>query len=165
MSISSSRILIVDSDPIVRSQLVQLLSRDYDVSIAENGQDALVRLEAGHRFDLILCDPAMPRMSGAALLQSLRRIDPGQADRVVLVTANPAEGTAASRHYHVAKPFRASVLKGLVDQVMSASRAGYFPRALGGAEEGPSSSTNTVGNSVVESSQMRPPCSSTASRQ
>lgn len=46
----------------------------------------LARVEAGQRFDLILCDLMMPAMSGMDLHRELVRVAPDVAARVVFLT-------------------------------------------------------------------------------
>ena len=59
------RVLVVEDDPDVRSMISILLGLEgYDVSSAENGQEALDLLHAGQRPQLILLDLMMPVMNG-----------------------------------------------------------------------------------------------------
>ena len=59
------RILIVDDEEINRLLLENILSVDYDVTLAENGKEALdiVKSEAS-KISLILLDLMMPVMNG-----------------------------------------------------------------------------------------------------
>jgi two-component system, cell cycle response regulator DivK len=57
------KILVVDDTEFNRDLVVQLLEDDYDVVIAENGDEALLKTEA-ERPDLILMDLGMPVMDG-----------------------------------------------------------------------------------------------------
>lgn len=71
MSASKKRLLIVDDDPDIAEALTLLLSDRYAVDLAENGREALARLEAA-AYDLILLDLAMPVMDGSAFVRALR---------------------------------------------------------------------------------------------
>jgi CheY-like chemotaxis protein len=67
-------ILVVDDERSVReSQALLLRASGYDVSMAENGLDALLQLKAPNLPDLIISDLNMPHMSGFELLSVLRR--------------------------------------------------------------------------------------------
>jgi CheY-like chemotaxis protein len=127
MKPADGRGLIIDDDPDIRTRLARLLAADYDVTLADDGLDALARFESGYRFDVVLSDLAMPRMTGTTLLHNLRRIDAAQADRVVLLTANPTLAMAAGSYYFLTKPFPVRELKRIVRQVVAAARSGYFP--------------------------------------
>jgi CheY-like chemotaxis protein len=67
-------ILVVDDEKSVReSQALLLRASGYDVSMAENGLDALLQLKTPNLPDLIISDLNMPHMSGFELLSVLRR--------------------------------------------------------------------------------------------
>ena len=57
------KILVVDDTEFNRDLVVQLLEDDYDMVIAENGEEALTVTEQ-ERPDLILMDLGMPVMDG-----------------------------------------------------------------------------------------------------
>jgi len=68
------QILVVDDEKSVReSQALLLQASGYDVSMAENGLDALLQLKTPNLPDLIISDLNMPHMSGFELLSVLRR--------------------------------------------------------------------------------------------
>jgi CheY-like chemotaxis protein len=56
------------------------------VVTATNARQALERLAAGQRFDVILCDIRMPEMTGIDFCARLETDNPGQASRVVLMS-------------------------------------------------------------------------------
>jgi two-component system sensor histidine kinase ChiS len=67
------RILVVDDEPVNIQVLKNLLSmRDYAVTTAYNGREALDLINGGETFDLILLDVMMPRMSGYEACSRLR---------------------------------------------------------------------------------------------
>ena len=69
------RILIVDDEPGILQALTAVLTdSEFRVDTANNGIEALKRLEASS-YDLILCDLQMPEMDGLALLKKLRELD------------------------------------------------------------------------------------------
>ncbi|HEU4431182.1 MAG TPA: response regulator [Myxococcota bacterium] len=116
-----SRILIVEDDGASRRLLEQLLtSGGYKVASARDGEDALRRLARG-RFDLILLDVWMPRMSGLELLERLRKRKPRL--RVIMVTADDTSTTllhSMKRHAteFVRKPIDPDALLDLVRGVL-----------------------------------------------
>lgn len=67
-----SKILVVDDDRVTRLVLRKLLAdAGFRVAVAKDGVDALKLLRSG-RFDLMLLDVWMPRMTGLDLLARLR---------------------------------------------------------------------------------------------
>ncbi|MDP9000190.1 MAG: response regulator [Myxococcota bacterium] len=83
---SRGRILIVDDEPIVCFSLQRLLSGEGEAIAATNAREAVARIAAGDRFDVILCDLMMPEMDGPAMYDELLKIAPAQAERMVFVT-------------------------------------------------------------------------------
>ena len=59
--------------------LYRILGHRHDVTLANDGDEALEILSAGRRFDLVLCDLMMPRMTGMELFERVEEIDPEQA--------------------------------------------------------------------------------------
>lgn len=69
----AEHILIVDDDPISGRVLAQVFRlSDYEVHVAEDGFDALLKI-VEHQPDLLISDLRMPRMSGFELLSVVRR--------------------------------------------------------------------------------------------
>ena len=86
-----SRILVVDDDRTTRHVLRKVLkSAGFDVTVAKDGVEALKVLRT-RRFDLLLLDVWMPRMTGLDLLERLRtrKVRP----RVVVMTSDEAPET------------------------------------------------------------------------
>jgi CheY-like chemotaxis protein len=66
-------ILIVDDNPIQAVTRRLILERaHFPVSIAETGQAALARLDAGEEFGMVITDHCMPEMNGPELVKRLR---------------------------------------------------------------------------------------------
>lgn len=82
------RVLVVDDDALIALIAVEhYRSLGFDVDSAENGAEALKKMEAALP-DLVLCDRKMPLMSGAELLENIRARGPEwQAMTFVFVTA------------------------------------------------------------------------------
>jgi two-component system chemotaxis sensor kinase CheA len=67
------RLLITDDSFTTRELLRSILqSAGYDVTTAVDGQDALDKLRADSRFDLVVSDVEMPRLDGFGLTSSIR---------------------------------------------------------------------------------------------
>ena len=86
-----SRILVVDDDDTTRLIISRLLAKmGFSVSEARDGVEALEILRSD-RFDLMVCDVWMPRMTGLDLLVALRTLD--HAPRVVVMTSDDTPDT------------------------------------------------------------------------
>ena len=68
-----SAILVIDDDASVREVVSEMLRLEgHDVTIAENGRDALPLL-ARHHFDLVITDLIMPEKEGIETISEIRR--------------------------------------------------------------------------------------------
>jgi len=84
------RVLIVDDESIIRMVFRDLLGKEFEVLEAGTAEEALELLRT-QRVDLIVTDKNLPGMTGLALAQQIRMMDP-QA-RIVLMTGYPSLGT------------------------------------------------------------------------
>jgi len=74
---NTTKILIVDDDPLVADSLaVFLKSRGYQVHVETDSHRALRQLRDGAQFDLLLTDVNMPSLDGFGLLKEVRKVDP-----------------------------------------------------------------------------------------
>jgi signal transduction histidine kinase len=112
-------ILVVDDEPIVCFSLERLLSSVGDVVAMTSAKDAVARIVAGERFDVLLCDLMMPEMDAPAMYEELKKIAPSQAERMVFVTGGAF--TTRSRDFleqvpnpRLGKPFDVDALLALV---------------------------------------------------
>jgi CheY-like chemotaxis protein len=86
----SNTILIVEDNPDIREIFRTLFELEgFDVHLAENGQDALHRLDDDHVEPcLILLDLSMPVMDGWTFLDVLHGRDDGDRIPVTVLSAN-----------------------------------------------------------------------------
>lgn len=79
-------VLIVEDELAIQDILAWRLAEEgYSCEAVTTGKEALVRLEKGPGFDLVITDIRMPGMSGVDLLKRIRFMDPDLA--VIMVTA------------------------------------------------------------------------------
>ncbi|HEX6292661.1 MAG TPA: hybrid sensor histidine kinase/response regulator [Herpetosiphonaceae bacterium] len=82
------RLLITDDSFTTRELLRSILqSAGYDVTTAVDGQDALDKLRADQRFDLVVSDVEMPRMDGFGLTSNIRT-DPALTHIPVIIVTS-----------------------------------------------------------------------------
>lgn len=88
----TARILIVDDESSIRLTLRALLQRaGYEVTSAENGEEAVALLEQ-HAFDLLLVDLKMPGMDGMQVVAAARLRQPDIA--IIVLTGHGSLDTA-----------------------------------------------------------------------
>jgi DNA-binding NtrC family response regulator len=79
------RILVVDDEENIRLALSKILTKwNYEVLIAENGEDALNVFNKAS-CDLVITDKMMPGMNGIDLLTKVRKVSPDVG--VIIITA------------------------------------------------------------------------------
>lgn len=105
----NERVLVVDDEHPVRTVLyLGLAQLGYEVEIAEGGEDAIKRYERGERFDLVILDMLMPKVSGDKVFARIRELDPDA--RVLICSGYSSETTirkllADGSVGFIAKPF------------------------------------------------------------
>ena len=92
MDLTGKNILIVDDNKLNLKVASKLLI-DYKCNIitCDSGYECLERIGKGEKFDLILLDDMMPKMSGSETLVKLKEIE-GFNTKVVALTANAING-------------------------------------------------------------------------
>ena len=110
------RVLVIDDNALIVETLRALLMRDYEVSTALSGRQALTLLAEGLRPDLILLDVMMPNMDGYEVCVTLKRSIELQDIPVIFVTARTDPGSEsraldAGGADFVTKPVNADVLR------------------------------------------------------
>jgi CheY-like chemotaxis protein len=115
------RILVVDDEADVGKMVARIL-RPLPVVFAQSARGALARIEAGGRFAAILCDVRMPGMNGMEFHDAVAAVAPGQARRIVYVTASAdlpefQAFLARTSCAVVEKPFDAARLEALVGEL------------------------------------------------
>jgi two-component system KDP operon response regulator KdpE len=102
-----TRVLVVDDEPqILRALRINLRVRDYEVSVAANGAQAL-KEAARHPPDVVILDLGLPDLDGVEVIQGLR----GWTTAPIIVLSGRADSTDkvdaldAGADDYVTKPF------------------------------------------------------------
>jgi CheY-like chemotaxis protein len=80
------RVLLIDDEAFIVAALRRLLGTEHDITAVMCVADAIVLVENGHRFDVILCDLRMPGMSGIDFYEKLRTLAADMIERIVFCT-------------------------------------------------------------------------------
>src|SRR5262245_357372 len=124
----SATVLVVDDDEdnaLIASEI--LLSRGFDVRVANNGPSALKALEE-YRPDVVLLDVMMPVMDGMEVLERIRANPKNAGLPVILVTAKTQDddvlaGYKSGADYYITKPFTARQLLHGIGLVLGTEQA------------------------------------------
>ena len=113
----AARVMVVDDEPMVGRMVARALGRVHDITSVTAARDALDRIEAGERFDVILCDLMMPAMSGMDLYDRVQELAPDQAARMVFLSGGAFTRRAREfleRHPSLDKPFDLRALEAAI---------------------------------------------------
>jgi len=130
-----SKLLVVDDNPENRDLLsLRLVSCGYQVEIAENGAQALAKIDRAH-YDLVLLDGMMPGMSGLDLLRLLRATySPSQLPVIMVSAVDDSEAIVDAfdqgANDYVVKPVDLPVMDARIQTQLLRSRADRDNRLL-----------------------------------
>ncbi len=119
---TGKRILVVDDNEEILSWMEFVLQRhEYDVILARDGGEALVRAQRDSP-DLIILDIVMPIRSGLSVLERLRANDSCKA-RIMIVTAKTEErhrqyAESRGADAFMRKPFEVDVFLETVEELL-----------------------------------------------
>lgn len=123
------RVLLVEDDEMVR-EVAELYLADlgYTVTTANDGTQALARLDGGDRFDLIVSDVMMPNgLSGVGLAEAARVHDPDQPFLLMSGYADgniPLSSGGAGDVPVLQKPFTKAILAAAVRDALKSGVSG-----------------------------------------
>lgn len=115
-------VLVVEDDPIIRENTLELLQFEGFVAIgAADGLEGILRAQEWLP-DLVICDILMPHLDGYGVLKALRTNPLTENIPLVFVSAAPREDIAAASVQlgaadYLPKPFRAPDLINMVYQL------------------------------------------------
>lgn len=120
MSDSNYKILIVDDDSDALKVVGSvLLEKNIDISLAQNGQTALKRVEE-IKPDIILLDISMPDISGFEVCKRLKKNEKTKDIPIIFLTARDqtnevVEGFKLGAVDYITKPYEKDILKARID--------------------------------------------------
>ncbi len=124
--IPRGKILVIDDEPVLGRSIQRMLSSEHDVTVLTSAADALDHVLRGERWDVILCDLLMPRMTGMDLHGALLALAPELPGRMVFLTGGaftPKAREFLNRMTNpcLDKPFDNRVLRDLIREVLLAN--------------------------------------------
>jgi len=114
------RILVCDDEEGIRESLNLILEKDYDISFATNGKEAIEHIKKSPT-DLVILDIKMPKMDGIETLKQIKQAKPDT--KVIIATGYRSVETATEAVKHgasdyIVKPFESEqVLQAVSKQI------------------------------------------------
>jgi DNA-binding NtrC family response regulator len=118
------RILVADDDAGLRFSVREALAsvKRYDVHEAHDGLEALEKIRA-ERFDLVVLDVDMPRLTGLEALNLIKEYDPSIQVIIMTAYANIDDAVVAVKegaYNYLSKPVASEDLLSMVDRALKA---------------------------------------------
>ncbi len=114
-------VLIVDDSSIVRNYLTKQLEDTYEILVAENGEEAIAKLDNQEKMDVMLLDLMMPNIDGFGVLDHMASQNI-QLPVIVISGDSTKETINKAFEYHVedviVKPFDSESIKSKIHRVI-----------------------------------------------
>lgn len=119
-----AKILVLDDEEMLLKVLRRALA-GHELACFTEAQPAHDAIVAGARYDLIVCDLMMPKMTGMEFHAAVQKVVPDQAERMVFLTGgafsrDAQEFLARVTNARVHKPFTVPALKALIADQLTA---------------------------------------------
>jgi DNA-binding response OmpR family regulator len=120
----NKKVLIVDDELNIVTALEFLLQKNgYEVMSAQNGDEALKRVES-FAPDLVLLDVMMPRISGYEVCRRMRERPDWKHIKIIMLSAKGREaevskGVSLGADLYVTKPFSNQELVGKIGELLA----------------------------------------------
>jgi two-component system chemotaxis response regulator CheY len=120
----SKTALVVDDSPTMRQMVAfTLANAGFTVVEAQDGKDAVNKVAAGAKMDIVVTDLNMPEMDGIALIKELRKLATFKFTPILMLTTESAvekkvAGKEAGATGWIVKPFNPDVLLKTIAKVL-----------------------------------------------
>jgi DNA-binding response OmpR family regulator len=121
---AAKRILVLEDEVAVQTLLrKQLTAHGYEVTIAGDGLDGLMKIEAA-KPDLIICDVMMPNLDGMQFVKAIKGQQATRSVPVIFLTAKTdprsmIDGINVGARFFVTKPFQIDDLLDKVNRALN----------------------------------------------
>ena len=125
----TARVLVVEDDPGTQTLLrKQLTAKGFEVSIAGNGLDGLMKLEQALP-DIIICDMNMPELDGVGFVRAIKAKNETRSIPVIFLTASNdprhmVDGINVGARFYLTKPFEMNELVWKINRVLGLGNNG-----------------------------------------
>ena len=117
-------VMIVDDSISLREMIAEMLRKSgVEVISAENGEDALKKIEDINHLDLVVLDIVMPKMNGYDLCRHIKKHPKTQNVPVVMCSSKSQEfdrywGIKQGADAYISKPFHPQELLSTIKQLL-----------------------------------------------
>ncbi len=126
----SAKVLLVEDNPVNQRLALKLLEKHgYDVSIANNGIEALDIIKK-EKFDVILMDVQMPKMDGFATTTEIRKMEENTGEHIPIIamTAHALKGDrekclSMGMDDYISKPIKTCELLEIIEKWIKPQKA------------------------------------------
>jgi CheY-like chemotaxis protein len=121
---SPARILVVEDNQVNQKVVTAVLrKRGFTIELANDGQEALNKLDKSAAFDLVLMDVQMPVLDGLEATRLIRREQRWSSLPIIAMTAHAMNGDKercleAGMNGYISKPVHPSLLLSTVDEFL-----------------------------------------------
>ena len=136
-----ARLLLVEDNAVnQRVVLAMLRKKDYKIDVANNGQEALEKLEgATEPYSLVLMDVQMPVLDGLETTRAIRRNSQWDYLPIIAMTAHAMIGDRerclqAGMNAYVSKPVQQAGLIAVIEQYLSSGTGQAVPSKATGVD-------------------------------
>lgn len=120
VTMERQRILLVDDDVAVRTSIEMMLSEmGHEVVACGSGDEGLRAFAADDHFNLLVTDYLMPNMTGTALINRVRELEPNMPAVIVSGYTTMAERDDLENSIRLAKPFTSMQLAEAVGRLVA----------------------------------------------
>lgn len=117
---SINKILIVDDEFLIRQFLKDTLEKKFDITLAENGSEAIELLKK-ESFDLVITDYKMPIKTGLDVLKFIKEKDPSTV--VIMMSAfgsieNAVQAIKLGAFNYLIKPFSPESIETMIEKII-----------------------------------------------
>ena len=116
------KVLYIDDASSMRKLVELVLSKDFDLTTATNGQEGYEAIQQT-QFDALISDINMPIMNGLTLLEKIREHESSKFTPVLMMTTEAsaemkAEGKRLGATGWIVKPFDPEKLPAIINRVI-----------------------------------------------
>lgn len=122
MAEKKKKILFIEDLPEIQKLVSsRLRSNGYDVSVAKDGQEGMVKVES-EKPDLIITDLAIPKITGNVIVRILKSSEKHKHIPIIMLSAFIHEKMGAGLDFpadaYIPKPFDAAVLLAKIKELL-----------------------------------------------
>ncbi|HZO92649.1 MAG TPA: response regulator [Candidatus Baltobacteraceae bacterium] len=119
------RVLVADDDPEIGMLITKLLDKgSFDVTLCDDAESALVRIQRDAPYDLLISDYMLPGISGLELIEQVRRNRATARLPIVMISAHTnyamdARAKEAGANAFLNKPFVLAHFRSTVHRLLN----------------------------------------------